>query len=335
MKQKKDKLTHFTEEHITSEELFINRRKIVSQLGLSLGTALAGQFLPASVAIASAGSANAISSRDKSNLTNSSCHNSSVLIKNQLNLKPNSWDEITRYNNYYEFTTNKEVVFILAKELKTNPWTLTIEGEVKNNIILDIESLNNKFGIEDRIYPLRCVEGWSMVIPWQGFSLCKLLDLVQPTSDAKFIEFVSLHRPAEMIGQRQSSLDWPYREALRLDEAYNPLTFMATGMYGKSIPAQNGAPLRLVVPWKYGFKSAKAITHIRLLKEQPQTSWNLAAASEYGFYANVNPNIAHPRWSQKRENRIGELRKKPTLLFNGYAEQVAHLYKGMDLSVYY
>ncbi len=318
---KKSHFNQYTESQITDEVHFTNRRKIISQLGLTLGSALLGPALAGNSLTAGA--------------TSALCNTSSNNLKNPQNLKPNSWNEITRYNNYYEFTTNKEVVFMLAKELKTTPWTLTIEGEVKNTITLDIESLIKKFGQQDRIYPLRCVEGWSMVIPWQGFSLCKLLDLVQPTGDAKYIEFVSLLRPEEMIGQRQNSLDWPYREALRLDEAYHPLTFMATGMYGKNVPAQNGAPLRLVVPWKYGFKSAKAITHIRLLKEQPQTSWNLAATSEYGFYANVNPQVAHPRWSQKRENRIGELRKKRTLIFNGYADQVAHLYKGMDLSVNY
>jgi len=304
----------YSDNDITVEEHFINRRKIISNLGLALGTALTGSVLPVN--------------------TYAAC-SLNTHHKHPQKLKSNSWDEITRYNNYYEFSTNKDVVFMLAKELTLEPWTLTIEGEVKENITLDIDTLNKKFSTEDRIYPMRCVEGWSMVIPWQGFSLCKLLDFVQPTSDAKFIEFVSLHRPEEMIGQRQNSLPWPYREALRLDEAYNPLTFMATGLYGKNLPPQNGAPLRLVVPWKYGFKSAKAITHIRLLKEQPTTSWNLAAASEYGFYANVNPNVAHPRWSQQRENRIGELRKKRTLLFNGYADQVTHLYKGMDLSVHY
>ncbi len=313
---KKTGLHLYTDKDVTNEELFKNRRQIISRLGLAMGSALSSYILPAS--------------------TYASCNIKPEKLKHSKStLKPNSWNEITRYNNYYEFSTNKDVVHILAKELKTEPWTLTIEGEVKNSLTLDIDVLNTKFGISDRIYPLRCVEGWSMVIPWQGFSLCKLLNFVQPTSAAKYIEFVSLLRPEEMIGQRQNSLNWPYREALRLDEAWHPLTFIATGMYGKNIPPQNGAPLRLIVPWKYGFKSAKAITHIRLLKEQPSTSWNLAASSEYGFYANVNPQVSHPRWSQQRENRIGELRKKRTLLFNGYAEHVAHLYRGMDLSVHY
>jgi len=311
MKQK-SWLNSFSEKDVTNEALFNNRRQIVSSMGLALGAALTGGLIP---------------------LSAYACKADKVIDARQL--KPNSWKEISQYNNYYEFSTNKEVVHLLAKALKTEPWTLTIEGEVKKPITLDIDALTQKFASEDRIYPLRCVEGWSMVIPWQGFSLCHLIDLVQPGSEARFVEFVSLHRPEEMIGQRGGGLDWPYREALRLDEALHPLTFLATGMYGKKIPAQNGAPLRLVVPWKYGFKSAKAITHIRFLKEQPRTSWNIAAASEYGFYANVNPQVAHPRWSQKRENRIGEIRKKRTLPFNGYAEQVASMYKGMDLSVYY
>ena len=305
----------FCDNDVTSEEMFNNRRRIVSSMGLAMGAALVGAASPSIVSAC----ATPFSSDDIGSNA----------------LEPNSWKEITRYNNYYEFSTNKEVVHLLAKELTTQPWTLTVEGEVNKPLTIDVDSLIKKFGSEDRIYPLRCVEGWSMVIPWQGFSLCQLVNLVQPNSDARYVEFTSLLRPEEMIGQRGDGLEWPYREALRIDEALNPLAFMATGMYGKKIPAQNGAPLRLVVPWKYGFKSAKAITHIRFLKEQPTTSWNIAASSEYGFYGNVNPHVAHPRWSQKRENRIGEIRKKRTLLFNGYADQVSHLYKDMDLSVHF
>ena len=241
------------------------------------------------------------------------------------------YDSAAYYNNYYEFSTNKRVVFQLAKELTLRPWTLTIEGEVENPMTIDIEKLLTRFTIEERIYRLRCVEGWAMVVPWNGIPLCQLLKQAAPTSRAKYVEFVSLHRSAEMIGQRQGSLPWPYREGLRIDEAMHPLTLMVTGMYGKDLPPQNGAPLRLAVPWKYGFKSAKAITHIRLVEKQPATSWNQATPSEYGFYANVNPTVAHPRWSQQRENLIGQLRKQPTKMFNGYAEQVAHLYNGMDL----
>lgn len=251
------------------------------------------------------------------------------------NFKPNTIDEITRYNNYYEFSTNKEAVIHLAKTLTTRPWTVEIEGEVDRPRIYDIETILKRWPSEERVYRFRCVEGWSMVIPWNGFSLCQLLKDAQPTSRAKYVEFVSLKRPSEMIGQRRDTLPWPYREGLRIDEALHPLTLLATGLYGKELPNQNGAPLRLVVPWKYGFKSIKAITRIRLLSSPPSTSWNIASASEYGFYANVNPNISHPRWSQRRENRIGELRKIRTLMFNGYADQVAHLYKGMDLNKNY
>jgi sulfoxide reductase catalytic subunit YedY len=245
------------------------------------------------------------------------------------------FNSVTRYNNYYEFTTNKKMVVHLAKELTTRPWTLSIEGEVENSLTLDIDALLTRFDQQERVYRLRCVEGWSMVIPWNGFPLCQLLKLAAPTSRAKYVEFISLNRPSEMIGQRLDTLTWPYRDGLRIDEAMHPLTLMATGLYGKELPPQNGAPLRIVVPWKYGFKSVKAITHIRLRQDQPDTSWNMAAPSEYGFYANVNPAVPHPRWSQARENRIGELRKRPTLPFNGYAEQVAHLYRGMDLKRFY
>ena len=244
--------------------------------------------------------------------------------------KPNTLEEITAYNNYYEFSTNKEAVRILAQELTTSPWNVVIEGEVAKPITIGIEDLLKKFPSEERIYRLRCVEGWSMVIPWNGFPLCHLIEMARPTAQAKYVEFVSLHRPKEMIGQRGGSFEWPYREGLRLDEAMHPLAFVATGLYGNTLPKQNGAPLRIVLPWKYGFKSAKAITHIRFLREQPQTSWNKIAPAEYGFYGNVNPEVPHPRWIQKRENRIGELRKRPTLPFNGYAEEVAHLYTGLD-----
>lgn len=245
------------------------------------------------------------------------------------------YKSVTRYNNYYEFTTNKKMVVHIAKELTLKPWTIQIEGEVDNPFTLGIEDLLKKFTQEERVYRLRCVEGWSMVVPWNGFSLCELLKQAKPTSDAKYVEFISLNRPEEMIGQRQDSLNWPYREALRIDEAMHPLTMLVTGLYGKELPAQNGAPLRLAVPWKYGFKNPKAITHIRLLKYKPKTSWNLAVPSEYGFYANVNPSVAHPRWDQRRETRLGELFKRKTLAFNGYADQVAGLYKGMDLKKYF
>ena len=261
-----------------------------------------------------------------------------VLAKeNKANLKLpehgslNSYKDITRYNNYYEFTTDKKLVHHYAKELKTTPWTLTIDGEVEKPLKIDVDKLISKMSIEERIYSLRCVEGWSMVIPWNGFSLADLLKMVKPTSKAKFVKFTSLLDPEVMIGQRRPTLDWPYTEGLRIDEAMHPLTFLANGIYGKEILPQNGAPLRLVVPWKYGFKSLKAITHITLQETPPITTWVKANPENYGFYSNVNPAVSTSMWNQRKEVKIGEIRKKRTKLFNGYGEQVAHLYKNMDL----
>lgn len=243
----------------------------------------------------------------------------------------NSWEEITSYNNFYEFGTDKSDPAKYAHTLKPRPWTLAIEGACRKPKSWDIDQLTRAFPLEERIYRLRCVEGWSMVIPWLGFPLASLLKQVEPTGNAKYIEFVTLHDPQQMPGQRRAILDWPYREGLRLDEAMHPLTLLAVGLYGKELPNQSGAPIRLVVPWKYGFKSAKSIVKIRLVEEQPASSWMKAAPREYGFYSNVNPEVDHPRWSQARERRIGEFLKRPTLMFNGYAEQVAQLYSGMDL----
>ncbi len=244
---------------------------------------------------------------------------------------PNSMEQITRYNNYYEFSTNKEAVWKLAEEFNPLPWTLTVDGQVEKPRTWALDELLSRFAQEDRVYRLRCVEGWSMVIPWRGFSLAALLKEVVPTSRAKFVEFTSVLRPKEMIGQRLAALRWPYVESLRIDEAMHPLSLMATGLYGRPLPTQNGAPLRLAIPWTYGFKSGKAIVRVRLVEDQPVTSWMQASSAEYGFYANVNPDVPHPRWSQRREVRIGEISKRPTLPFNGYAHEVASLYSGMDL----
>ena len=238
----------------------------------------------------------------------------------------------TRYNNYYEFTTNKEYVHIVAKDFQPQPWSLTISGMVENPIILKLSDLPKS---SRHVYRFRCIEGWSMVVPWQGFALAKLLELAKPMNGAKYVRFESVVRPAEMVGQRRNTLPWPYTEGLRLDEAMHPLTIIANGMYGKPLPNQNGAPLRLIVPWKYGFKSIKAIQKIELVSQKPDTTWNQVAPAEYGFFANVNPAVAHPRWSQRREVPLGQLKKIRTLPFNGYEEQVAYLYKGMDLSVNY
>jgi methionine sulfoxide reductase catalytic subunit len=241
--------------------------------------------------------------------------------------------DITGYNNYYEFGTDKADPARNANKgtLKTRPWTVQISGLVRKPQIIDIDTLQSWFPLEDRLYRMRCVEGWSLVIPWLGFPLAALIRRLEPSSKAKYIQFTSLADPVQMPGAREAVLNWPYTEALRLDEAMNPLALLAVGLDGKVLPNQNGAPLRLVVPWKYGFKNIKAITHIKLLAEQPKTTWSLAAPDEYGFYANVNPAVDHPRWSQASERRIGELSRRATLPFNGYAEQVAGLYKGLDL----
>ena len=236
----------------------------------------------------------------------------------------------TTYNNYYEFGTGKDDPARNAHKLQTRPWTLQVEGLAGKPRRFDIDELLRLAPLEERIYRLRCVEGWSMVIPWVGFPLAALLKEVEPLGSAKFVQFHTLYDP-EVMTQRRI-LHWPYAEGLRMDEALHPLTLLAVGMYGDVLPNQNGAPLRLVVPWKYGFKSAKSITTIRLVERKPPTAWNMAAPHEYGFYSNVNPDVAHPRWSQATERRIGELRKRPTLMFNGYADEVARLYQGMDLS---
>lgn len=243
-----------------------------------------------------------------------------------------SFESITTYNNYYEFTTDKEGVADLARDFKTTPWTVAVGGLVGTPKTYAVEDLQKLFPSQERIYRLRCVEGWSMVIPWLGFSLGKMIAASNPKAEAKYVRFESVQRPDEMPGQRDSYFAWPYVEGLRLDEATNDLATLATGLYGKPLLPQNGAPLRLVVPWKYGFKSIKAIVKIDLVAEQPQSLWMASAPNEYGFYANVNPDVAHPRWSQSTERRIGEYSRRPTLPFNGYAEQVAALYGGMDLS---
>ena len=244
-------------------------------------------------------------------------------------------EDVISYNNFYEFGTGKEDPAKNAHTLKPRPWDVVVEGEVHKPKTFGIEDIWRRFPPEERVYRLRCVEAWSMVVPWLGFPLRSLLDEVQPTSQARFVEFTTLLDPEQMPGQRRSVLPWPYVEGLRLDEAMHPLTLLALGLYGKALPNQNGAPIRLVVPWKYGFKSIKSIVRIRLVREQPQATWNAVAPREYGFYANVNPSVDHPRWTQARERRIGELRRRPTLPFNGYADQVAALYSGMDLARYF
>jgi len=246
-----------------------------------------------------------------------------------------SFQDITHYNNFYEFSTDKQAVADASENFQTKGWQVSVEGMVNKPRIFDLDDLLKISPPEERIYRMRCVEAWSMVIPWAGFSLSKLLNVVEPTSDAKYVAFETLLDPKRMPGQHNDVLNWPYVEGLRMDEAMHPLTILASGLYGRALPPQDGAPIRLVVPWKYGFKGIKSIVKIKLTDTQPQTSWNEYAPNEYGFYANVNPHKDHPRWSQATEQRIGETARRPTLMFNGYADQVAHLYAGMDLQKYY
>jgi sulfoxide reductase catalytic subunit YedY len=245
------------------------------------------------------------------------------------------YQSVTTYNNFYEYGLSKEEPAQAAHVLQTRPWTITVEGEVANPQTIDIDTLLTWFPLEERVYRMRCVEAWSMVIPWLGFPLGDLIKRLEPTSNAKYVEMTTLMDPQQMPGERFPILDWPYVEGLRMDEAMHPLTLFAVGLYGRALPNQNGAPLRLVVPWKYGFKGVKSIVKLRFTQDQPRNTWALAAPNEYGFYANVNPAVDHPRWSQATERRIGEITRRPTLPFNGYGEWVASLYDGMDLRRYF
>lgn len=288
---------------VTPKAVFLNRRQLVAGAGAILGAGMLG------------GQARA-----------------------QEALEPNSWEEITSYNNFYEFGTGKTDPAANAHMLTTDPWEITIDGMVDNPGTYSLAEILDGQTIEERIYRFRCVEAWSMVIPWNGFELADLLTRVGVQEGARYVAFETLVRPEEMPGQRSPILEWPYREGLRLDEAMHPLTLMATGLYGEPMPNQNGAPIRLVVPWKYGFKSIKSIVRITLTDEEPPTTWNMQNPREYGFYSNVNPQVDHPRWSQASERRVGGglfARRIPTLMFNGYEEEVASLYEGMDLSEYY
>jgi sulfoxide reductase catalytic subunit YedY len=252
-------------------------------------------------------------------------------VRSELDEPLTPYSDVTGYNNFYEFGTGKEDPARNAHTLVTSPWSVEVSGEVTRPGRYDLDELLSPHTVEERIYRLRCVEAWSMVIPWSGVPLGEVIRRLEPTEKARFVEFTTLYDPEQMPGQRRRVLDWPYVEGLRMDEAMHPLTLLATGVYGRDLPNQNGAPLRLVVPWKYGFKSIKSIVRIRFLEDMPATSWATSAPREYGFYANVNPEVDHPRWSQARERRLGEFRRRPTMMFNGYADQVASLYEGMDL----
>ncbi len=302
---------------ITPQTVYLNRRAFLSVAGLiGAGAALAA-CSPRPTAGAPAKTPVAGASTD------------------ELGDPLTAFDAITHYNNYYEFSTNKEAVADLASTFRPSPWTVEVGGLVHKPGTFDIDDLLTAFPQEERIYRLRCVEGWSMVIPWLGFELGKLIDRVEPMTSAAYVGFTTLLDPERMPGQRSPFYPWPYTEGLRLDEARHELALLATGMYGESLPPQNGAPLRLVVPWKYGFKSIKAIVRIDLLQAPPATLWNTVNPGEYGFYSNVNPQVDHPRWSQASERRIGEGGRRETLMFNGYADQVAGLYAGMDLQANY
>jgi sulfoxide reductase catalytic subunit YedY len=293
--------TDIPSSEITDESLFWNRREFLKAAGI--GLAAAGGLIP-------------------------------TLARGRLGLdddKLTPYEDITGYNNYYEFGTDKGDPKQNATRFRTRPWKVEVAGEVKRPAVYDVDELLKPFTPVERVYRHRCVEAWSMVVPWLGMPLAGIIDRLEPTSTAKYVEFTTLLDPAQMPGQRRRVLDWPYVEALRLDEARHPLTLIVTGLYGKPLPNQNGAPLRLIVPWKYGFKGGKSIVKIRFTDKQPMTTWNIAAPDEYGFYANVNPEVDHPRWSQARERRVGEFFKRKTLMFNGYADQVASLYAGMDL----
>ena len=302
---------------ITPYSQYLSRREFLKAAGLLGGSALLAACAPGVAATV---------------LPGEEASESPVEVKfDELGDPSSAYEDITHYNNYYEFSAGKEAVASLSKDFNTNPWTVEVYGLVKQPKTYGIEDLLGKFTQEERIYRLRCVEAWSMVIPWTGFTLSSILNEVEPTSDAQFVRFETVYRPEEMQGQGNTLFTWPYQEGLRLDEAMNNLTILATGLYGEPLPNQNGAPIRLVVPWKYGFKSIKAITKIELVAETPSTLWHTASSREYGFYSNVNPERPHPRWSQASERRIGELNRRPTLMFNGYAEQVAGMYAGMDL----
>jgi methionine sulfoxide reductase catalytic subunit len=307
---------------ITDEKLYFNRREFIRAAGLAAGAAAgAGVFWGADATLSAAEPAP--HGRKLENVKPSE-----LSVTNE---KANSWEQITTYNNFYEFGTDKEDPALYAKSLKTEPWSVVIDGEVAKPAKYALEDILKGQTLEERIYRLRCVEAWSMVIPWVGFPLSNLIKRVEPTGKAKFIEFYTLADSTQMPGVRSPSLRWPYIEGLRMDEATNELTLMATGLYGKPLPNQNGAPIRLIAPWKYGFKGIKAIVKIAFVEKEPRTTWNIANAEEYGFYANVNPEVDHPRWTQSVERRIGEFRRRPTLMFNGYGDKVAQMYAGMDL----
>jgi len=306
---------------ITREADYLNRRKFIKTSSKAVLAIAGGMMLPELGKFHRAEAALKLGAINKS--------------KYVVDEEQTPYKDVTRYNNFYEFSTDKEGPALLSTNFKTEPWTLRVDGEVKNPASYQLEDFIKPYALEERIYRFRCVEAWSMVVPWLGFSFADVVKKVEPTSKAKYVEFTTLYDPEQMPGQKRNVLEWPYVEGLRMDEAVNPLTILSVGLYGKVLPNQNGAPIRLIVPWKYGFKNIKSIVRIRFTEKQPKTTWNIAGPREYGFYANVNPEVDHPRWSQARERRIGDFFKRKTLMFNGYGEEVAHMYSNMDLAKYY
>ena len=298
---------------ITPYKNYINRRNFIKS------SVAAGVFIGASTTL------------QASHLAEKNPYNNQLDENDNLN----TYEDITTYNNFYEFGMGKTDPSENSSNFNPKPWSISLEGLINNPQVLDLEKILNKVTIEDRVYRLRCVEAWSMVIPWQGFPLSEIIKIADPLSSAKFIQFVTVFRPEEMPGQKRRLLPWPYVEGLRMDEAMHPLTILSTGLYGHDLLNQSGAPIRLVVPWKYGFKSIKSVTTIKFVDKQPDATWSMLAPREYGFYSNVNNNVDHPRWSQGTERRIGEFKRRKTLMFNGYEEEVSYMYEGMDLKKYY
>jgi len=332
------KVKPLTEADITAESVFmLKRRQILKMLGIGAGALTLSPLAQADLL-------DWFKGNDRPKAPSGKPLNFTQPAQWQSTLAKTPEEKVTGYNNFYEFGLDKADPAANAGSLKTDPWTLKIDGEVAKPLTLDYNDLTTRFPLEERIYRMRCVEAWSMVVPWIGFPLHKLLAMVEPTSNAKYVAFQTLYDPDNMPGQKDrfigGGLDYPYVEGLRIDEAMHPLTLMTVGVYGKALPPQNGAPIRLTVPWKYGFKGIKSIVSIKLTRERPPTTWNLAAPNEYGFYANVNPHVDHPRWSQASERFIGsggalDVKRQPTLLFNGYADQVASLYRGLDLREFF
>jgi len=317
--RKKPELTHAD---VTPKDVYLNRRKFLKAAGLTGVAAFAGRGLwelASPAATAHAGTKLSVASKSPFSTTE----------------KQNSYDDVTHYNNYYEFGVDKTEPAKNAGTLKTYPWTVSIEGEVKNPRKITIDEILKLAPLEERIYRHRCVEAWSIVVPWIGYSFSEIIKIAEPTPKAKYVAFESLYDQKQMPIAKYAGIDFPYVEGLRLDEAMNPLALLCVGMYGETLANQDGAPVRMILPWKYGFKSAKSLVKIRFVKDEPPTTWNRLAPSEYGFYANVNPKVDHPRWSQAKERRLGEIFKRETLMFNGYSDQVASLYNGMDLKKYY